>query len=76
MPPQNSSEAGPARTTRTEEPYLSPKKATAPIFSASSRVASTVSTPMSASTVALASAKTSSSSSGVGWLWCEKSKRR
>ena len=44
VPPQNSSEAGPACTTRTDEPYLSPKKAMAPMLSASSREVSVVST--------------------------------
>ena len=63
VPPQNSSEVDPARTTRTEEPYLSPKKAMAPMSSASSREVSVVSTSMSVSTALLARAKTSSSSS-------------
>ena len=76
VPPQNSSELGPACTTRTDAPYLSPKKAMAPICSASSREVSVVSTATSVSTASLASAKTSSSSSRVGWPWCEKSKRR
>ena len=76
VPPQNSSEVGPACTTRTDAPYLSPKNAMAPICSASSREVSVVSTPTSVSTASLARAKTSSSSSRVGWPWCEKSKRR
>ncbi len=76
VPPQNSSDDGPACTTRTEEPYLSPKNAMAPIFSASSRDVSVVSTGTSVSTASFARAKTSSSSWRVGWLWCEKSKRR
>ena len=76
VPPQNSSEVGPARTTRTDEPYLSPKNAMAPIFSASSREVSVVSTGTSVSTASFARAKTSSSSSRVGAAWCEKSKRR
>ena len=42
VPPQNSSECGPARTTRTTSPYLSPKKAKAPMASASLREASVV----------------------------------
>ena len=66
VPPQNSSELGPACTTRTDEPYLSPKKAMAPMLSASSREVSVVSTAPASSTAALASANTSSSSSLVG----------
>ena len=66
VPPQNSSELGPACTTRTDEPYLSPKKAMAPMFSASSREVSVVSTPTAVSTARLTRAKTSSSSSSVG----------
>ncbi len=65
VPPQNSSELPPARTTRTDEPYLSPKKAMAPMLSASSRDVSVVSTPSAVRTAALASANTSSSSSLV-----------
>ena len=68
VPPQNSSDAGPAWTTRTDEPYLSPKKAMAPMCSASSREVSVVSTGTSVSTASLASANTSSSSSRLGWL--------
>ncbi len=76
VPPQNSSDVGPACTTRTDEPYLSPKKAIAPMCSASSRDVSVVCTRTSVSTASLASANTWSSSSRVGWAWCEKSKRR
>ena len=76
VPPQNSSEAGPACTTRTDEPYLSPKKAMAPMPSASSRDVSVVSTSMPVNTARLARAKTSSSSSRLGCSWWEKSKRR
>ena len=68
VPPQNSSDVGPACTTRTDEPYLSPKNAMAPIFSASSRDVSVVPTVTSVSTALLASANTSSSSALVGWL--------
>ncbi len=67
VPPQNSSDVGPACTTRTDAPYLSPKNAMAPIFSASSREVSVVSTPTSVSTASLALANTSSSSSRLGW---------
>ena len=54
VPPQNSSESGPACTTRTESPYLSPKKAMAPMRSASSREVSVVSTGSSPRTSSLA----------------------
>jgi hypothetical protein len=40
VPPQSSIEFGPARSTRTVSPYLSPKKAMAPRASASSLVVS------------------------------------
>ena len=66
VPPQNSSDVDPACTTRTDDPYLSPKKAMAPMFSASSRDVSVVSTPVPVSTAAFARANTSSSSSLVG----------
>ncbi len=75
VPPQNSNESGPACTTRTVSPYLSPKNAMAPIFSASALVASVVTTGSSVSTAALAKAKTCASSFLVGAAWWEKSKR-
>ena len=62
VPPQNSSEWGPARTTRTTSPYLSPKNDSAPMAWASARVATRVSTGSSVSTSALASSSTSASS--------------
>jgi hypothetical protein len=43
VPPQNSSDVSPAWMTRTVEPYLSPKKAMAPMRSASSSEVSVVS---------------------------------
>ena len=51
VPPQNSSD-GPARSTRTFSPYLSPKKAIAPICSASAFVTSGFSVFAAVSTAA------------------------
>ncbi len=65
VPPQNSSDVSPARMTRTVEPYLSPKKAIAPMRSASPSEVSVVRTGTSVRTAALARSNTSSSSSGV-----------
>ena len=76
VPPHNSMEWGPARTTRTRSPYLSPKKARAPMASASALVVSSTTTSASVSTSALAIAATAASSSGATPPWWLKSKRR
>ena len=47
VPPHSSMECGPARTTRTRSPYLSPKKARAPMASAWALVVSTTVTSAS-----------------------------
>ena len=75
VPPQNSTEKSPTETTRTCSPYLSPKKASAPMASASSLEVSSVPTPWLLSTLRLTNASTSASSSGdTPWKWL-KSKR-
>ena len=76
VPPHSSMEWGPARTTRTRSPYLSPKKASAPMASAWALVVSSTMTSASVSTSALAMAATADSSSGATLPWWLKSKRR
>ena len=76
VPPHSSMEWGPARTTRTRSPYLSPKKARAPMASASALDVSSTTTSASVSTSALAIDATAASSSGVTLPWWLKSKRR
>ena len=65
VPPHSSSECGPASSTRTTAPYLSPKKAMAPISLAWSLVVSKCRAGWLASTSALTRSSTWVISSGV-----------
>ena len=64
VPPHNSSEL-PASSTRTTSPYLSPKKAMAPLSLAACLVISVADTRVLASTSALASCSMRRISAGV-----------